>query len=252
MIGRLKSWFRIDSVPDTAEPSQKLASLNQIIGYSIPAEHEQLFMRALRHRSIVDNEKYERYETYERLEFLGDAVLDLIITEILFDLYPKENEGFLTKLRAKIVRGDTLFQLAKELGLSDFLEVGDRVSGQGLELSKGVLSDVFEAMVAAVYISGGYEEAFRFVEDTLNKYLDFEEVVQTIDNYKSLLMEFSQSEKWKLPRYQVVSEVGPGHNKTFKVAVFIEGEKMGEGSGKSKKKAEQKAAQKALAALKAK
>lgn len=252
MIDRLKKWFRVESLPETAEPSKKLASLSHKIGYPIPSKHEQLFMRALRHRSIVDNEKYERYETYERLEFLGDAVLDLVITEILFDLYPTENEGFLTKLRAKIVRGDTLFQLAKELGFNEFLEVGDRVAGQGLELSKGVLSDVFEAMVAAIYISGGYEEAYRFLEHTLHRYLDFEEVVQAIDNYKSLLMEFSQSEKWDLPRYQVLSEAGPGHNKTFNVAVFIEGKKMGKGSGKSKKKAEQKAAQKALAALKGK
>src|SRR5690625_7118768 len=88
---------------------------------------------ALRHRSIVDHETYQSHETYERLEFLGDAVLDLIITEILFDKYPRKDEGFLTKLRAKIVRGDTLFELAKKLEINRFLEVGEKVSGQGIE-----------------------------------------------------------------------------------------------------------------------
>lgn len=249
MLSRLKKWFRIQSGTDDVESTNRIISLGKSIGYKIPPEHGQLFQRALRHRSIVDNDKYESYETYERLEFLGDAVLDLITTEILFDLYPKENEGFLTKLRAKIVRGDTLYELAKELGLNHFLEIGDRASGQGIELSKSVLSDVFEALVAAIYISGGYEKAFIFVEKTLQKYLDFDEVVNAIDNYKSLLMEYSQSEKWKLPRYDVLSEDGPGHNKTFRVAVYVEGEKVGEGTGKSKKKAEQLAAKNALQSL---
>lgn len=249
MLSRLKKWFRVQSRPNDVESTNRIISLGESIGYTIPIEHSQLFQRALRHRSIVDNEKYESYETYERLEFLGDAVLDLITTEILFDLYPKENEGFLTKLRAKIVRGETLYELAKKLGLNHFLEIGERASGQGIELSKSVLSDVFEALVAAIYISGGYETAFTFVEDTLEKYLNFDEVVNAIDNYKSLLMEYSQSKKWKLPHYDVLSEEGPAHNKTFRVAVYIEGRNMGEGTGKSKKKAEQRAAKKALRSL---
>lgn len=246
MLDRLKSWFGIDPESSHNEPSNKIAELGTRLGYKIPSEHEILFKRALRHRSIVDNNQYKSFETYERLEFLGDAVLDLIITEILFEIYPKENEGYLTKLRAKIVRGDTLFELSKKLELNTYLEVGERASGQGIELSKSVLSDVFEALVAAIYISGGYKSAFYFVRRTVEQYLDFENVVNHIDNHKSILMEFAQAEKWNLPIYKVISETGPGHNKTFTVAALVNGKKFGEGQGKSKKKAEQKAAKDAL------
>ncbi|HMB41564.1 MAG TPA: ribonuclease III [Balneolaceae bacterium] len=246
MLNRLKTWFGIDPESNHNEPSSRIAELGKVLGYEIPAEHEVLFKRALRHRSIVDNNKYESFETYERLEFLGDAVLDLIITEILFEIYPKENEGYLTKLRAKIVRGDTLCELSKNLQLNEYLEVGERASGQGIELSKSVLSDVFEALVAAIYISGGYRSAFEFVRRTVESYLDFGEVVNHIDNHKSILMEFSQAEKWDLPTYKVISETGPGHNKTFTIAAFVNGKRLGEGRGKTKKKAEQKAAKDAL------
>lgn len=249
MLYRLKKWLWKDSRPIQSESKERLSHLEKTLGVSIPDEYQQLFQRALRHRSIVDNEQYESYETYERLEFLGDAVLDLIVTEILFEKYPKENEGFLTKLRAKIVRGDTLFEMARKLKLNEFLEIGERATGQGIEFSKSVLSDVYEALVAAVYISSGYSEAHRFVSSHLDRFINFRKIVKEIDNYKSLLMEYSQSEKLKLPQYQVISEEGPGHNKTFYVAVYIENEKLGEGTGKSKKEAEQAAAQNALSAL---
>lgn len=249
MLYRLKKWLWKDSEPIKSESKERLSHLEQSLGISIPEDYQQLFQRALRHRSIVDNDKFESYETYERLEFLGDAVLDLIVTEILFEKYPKENEGFLTKLRAKIVRGDTLFELAKKLNLNEFLEIGERAAGQGIEFSKSVLSDVYEALVAAVYISSGYNEAHRFVSSHIDQFIKFKEIVKAIDNYKSLLMEYSQAEKLKLPRYQVMSEEGPGHNKTFFVAVYIENKKLGEGKGKSKKTAEQAAARNALVAL---
>lgn len=249
MLYRLKKWLWKDEGPIQSESKQRLSNLEKALGLSIPEDYQQLFQKALRHRSIVDNEKFESYETYERLEFLGDAVLDLIVTEILFEKYPKENEGFLTKLRAKIVRGDTLFELAKKLGLNEFLEIGERASGQGIEYSKSVLSDVYEALVAAVYISSGYGSAHKFVSSHIDRFINFKKIVKEIDNYKSLLMEYSQSEKLKLPRYEVISEEGPGHNKTFYVAVYIENKKLGEGTGKSKKEAEQAAAADALIAL---
>jgi ribonuclease III len=246
MIDRLKKWFRIQPDPKITEPPARITHLETLLRFHINPEHYQLFLRALRHRSIVDNEKFESFETYERLEFLGDAVLDLIITEILFEKFPTENEGFLTKLRAKIVRGDTLFKLAKKLDLNNLLEIGERAAGQGIELSKSVLADVYEALIAAVYVSKGYEKAFEFVQWNLDEFLDFDEIVNNIDNYKSLLMEFSQAEKLNLPRYVVLSEEGPGHDKTFHVAVYIDDKKLGVGQGKSKKQAEQVAARNAL------
>lgn len=249
MISRLIRWFGLKPETEDTEPSSRITALGNQIGYDIPKEYQALFKRALRHRSIVDHETYQSHETYERLEFLGDAVLDLIITEILFDKYPRKDEGFLTKLRAKIVRGDTLYELAKKLEINRFLEVGEKVSGQGIELSKSVLSDLFEALVAAIYISGGYSSAYDFVQSTLEKHLDFDSLVNHVDNYKSLLMEYSQSEKWELPTYTIISESGPGHDKIFTVGVFINGNQMGVGSGKSKKRAEQQAAREALILL---
>lgn len=249
MLYRLKKWLRKNKGPIQFESKERISHLEKTLGFVIPDEYNQLFQRALRHRSIVDNEKFESYETYERLEFLGDAVLDLIVTEIIFEKYPKENEGFLTKLRAKIVRGDTLYEMAKKLELSQFLEVGERAAGQGIELSKSVLSDVYEALVAAIYISGGYEKAREFVSSHIRRFIDFDKMVTNIDNYKSLLMEYSQAEKLELPRYKVISEDGPGHDKTFHVAVYIGNKKLGEGKGKSKKQAEQAAAKDALSSI---
>ncbi len=246
MINRLKKWFRIKPDRKKTEQTSRFYHLENKLGFEIAPEHVELYRQALRHRSIVDNSRYNSSETYERLEFLGDAVLDLIVTEILFEKFPSENEGFLTKLRAKIVRGDTLFELALNLGLNEFLQVGDRAAGQGIELSKSVLSDVYEALIAAIYISNGYQKALEFVLWNLDKFLDFEDLVTKIDNHKSLLMEYSQSEKLSLPKYVVVTEDGPGHDKTFHVAVFIDDTKLGEGKGKSKKTAEQVAAKNAL------
>jgi len=246
MINRLKKWFRIKPDAKKTELTSRFFHLEKKLGFNILPEHLELYKQALRHRSIVDNSRYISSETYERLEFLGDAVLDLIVTEILFKKFPTENEGFLTKLRAKIVRGDTLFELSRQLGLNEFLEIGDRAAGQGIELSKSVLSDVYEALIAAIYISNGYQKAFEFVQWNLVKFLDFEDLVTKIDNHKSVLMEYSQSEKMSLPKYVVISEDGPGHDKTFHVAVYIDDEKLGEGKGKSKKNAEQLAAKNAL------
>lgn len=246
MIDRFKRWFRGKPDSENRGTNRELKELEKVLGLIIAPEHQLLFNRALSHRSIVDHDKYDSIATYERLEFLGDAVLDLIVTEILFDKYPQENEGFLTKMRAKIVRADRLYELALELGLNKFLVIGDRAAGQGIETSKSVLSDVYEALTAAIYVSHGYERAFKFVNQCLENYIDFDDIVTNIDNHKSLLMEYSQSEKLELPRYEILSETGPGHNKTFHVAVYIGHVKYGEGEGKSKKNAEQMAAKRAL------
>lgn len=249
MIDRLKEWFRRGSASNQPEPLARLKTLENSLGFPIPPKDRHVFTQAFRHRSIVDSELYESHETYERLEFLGDAVLDLIVTEILFEKYPTENEGFLTKLRSKIVKGDTLAAIAENLEFHKVLEVGERSSGQGIEFSKSILADVYESVVAAIYISKGYSFTFSFVLSNVNRFLDFEILENKIDNYKSVLMEHFQSESASLPIYEVISEEGPGHDKTFQVGVYFEGEQLGSGSGKSKKKAEQAAAKKAIEKL---
>lgn len=249
MIDRLKEWFRRGSASNQPEPLARLKTLENSLGFSIPPKDRPVFIQAFRHRSIVDSELYESHETYERLEFLGDAVLDLIVTEILFEKYPTQNEGFLTKLRSKIVKGDTLAEIAENLEFHRVLEVGERSSGQGIEFSKSILADVYESVVAAIYISKGYSFTFSFVLSNVNRFLDFKTLENKIDNYKSVLMEHCQSENASLPVYKIISEEGPGHDKTFQVAVYFEGEELGSGTGKSKKKAEQAAAKIAIEKL---
>ncbi|MGM0505760.1 MAG: ribonuclease III [Bacteroidota bacterium] len=235
-----------EETSDRETRSFDAASLTPVwdwLGYE--PTHPELFYRALRHRSVVDSSGVQAHETYERLEFLGDAVLDLVITEILFEAYPERNEGFLTKLRARMVKGETLGSLARQLGLDEHIEVGERSAGQGIEISRSVLADVFEALVAAIYVSEGYQEVFRFIESTYREHLDIDKLSVTVDNFKSELLEWTQARRKPYPDYRVLKESGPGHDKTFVVGVFIEGEQMGSGEGKSKKQAEQDAAQEA-------
>jgi ribonuclease III len=247
MFQWLKNKFQKAADPNPyrdIDDSERWIQLEEILGFQISDRTH--YERALRHRSIIDGDSYEKHETYERLEFLGDAVLDLIITEIIFDRYPTEDEGFMTKLRAKLVKGDTLANLAGDLNLNDILEIGERAKGQGIELSKSVLSDVFESLIAAVYLTEGYRHTFQFVESVIDKHLDLKQISVTVDNFKSVLLEFTQAHKLSLPQYRVISETGPGHDKTFEVAVVVEGKDCGTGKGKNKKQAEQIAAKKAI------
>jgi ribonuclease III len=246
------NWFRKRSdnkTKQTDKPVKHLSKLESVLGFRIPEKEEPVYKKALRHRSKVDGKKFEKIDSYERLEFLGDSVLDLIVTEILYERFPLETEGFLTKIRAKIVRGETLADLSGKLKLDELIQIGDRAQGQGVEYSKSVLADVFEALIAAIYLTKGYKQAFEFVREKLDAHLDLSKVVEQNDNYKSILLEFTQAEKMSLPKYNILSEYGPGHNKTFSVSVSIDSVVYGKGKGKSKKQAEQKAAKKALKKL---
>lgn len=245
MLGRLKKWF-ISSEGQFPESSSRISKLETFLGFSIPEEHEGVYLRALRHRSIIDGKKVQPHETYERLEFLGDAVLDLIVTEIIFEKYPIADEGFLTKLRAKVVRGKTLAHLAKKMKINEVMEIGERASGQGIDVSKSVLADIFESVVAAVYLTKGYDFAFAFVEKLLKIHIDLDSMEKKADNYKSSLMEYLQALNKPLPVYKVINEEGPAHDKIFTVGVYLSGNFESEGKGKSKKDAEQIAAEIAL------
>lgn len=246
MFDQLRSYFNSDKeLPP--EQQDRIKELEGIIDTSI--ENPFIYIRALRHRSTLADDNFTSTDSYERLEFLGDAVLDLIVTEIIFDLFPEKNEGFLTKLRAKLVKGDTLAMFALKLKLNELMLLGERVQGQGIEHSKSVLSDVFEALVGALYLDVGYESTSKFVRRIIEEHINFEQITDTLDNYKSLLLEFAQANQMQIPTYTVISEEGPGHDKTFGVQVFVDKKPVAEGTGKSKKEAEQKAAKKALEIL---
>jgi len=245
MLGRLKKWFA-SSEDQFHESSSRISKLENYLGFTIPDEHKGVYLRALRHRSIIDGKKVQSHETYERLEFLGDAVLDLIVTEIIFEKHPVANEGFLTKLRAKVVRGKTLAHLAKQMKINEVMEIGERASGQGIDVSKSVLADLFEAVVAAVYLTKGYDFAFSFVQKLLKTHIDLDSMERKVDNYKSSLMEYLQALNKPLPEYKVINEEGPAHDKIFTVGVYLSGIFESQGKGKSKKDAEQMAAEIAL------
>lgn len=243
MFEKLRAYLR--SQPEIGpEYTGRIKKLERII--DTPVNNPFLFIRALRHRSTLADENFRAQGSYERLEFLGDAVLDLIVSEIIFDRFPNENEGFLTKLRAKLVKGDTLAEFAEKLDLSGLILVGERAKGQGIEFSKSALSDVFESLVGAIYIDKGYSDARNFVNKVIEEHVNFDDITQTLDNYKSLLLEYAQSKQMAIPRYEVINETGPDHNKTFEVRALVDNKECGRGEGKSKKEAEQQAARRAL------
>ena len=236
---------KLQKKKDVNSADDRAIELSEILGF-VPA-NLSLYQTALRHRSSTALDKYEHYDSYERLEFLGDAVLDLISAELLFQRYPEEDEGFLTKARAKMVRGETLSALSKDLGIESLLEFMDTKGG--VSRSKGILADIFESLIAAIYITEGYSVAFDFVRTVYEEHLNFNELTQINDNFKSTLLEYAQAHKMRLPEYKVIDEKGPGHNRTFTVEVCIGTAHFGVGTGKSKKKAEQEAARNALMIL---
>ncbi|WP_018126292.1 ribonuclease III [Balneola vulgaris] len=241
----LRRLFKKNEVQLDSDVTQRLKAIERIIGFTI--DDPSLFLKAVRHRSTLSQEQYASHDSYERLEFLGDAVLDLIAAEILFEKFPKKDEGFLTKTRAKLVKGDTLAKFSEHLGIDKILEVGERSPKS--DVSKSILADVFESLIAAIYITKGYEKAFHFVSNVIEKQVNFDKLVNTLDNYKSALLELTQAEKKSLPKYKLVSESGPGHDKIFEIKVIVDDIELGVGKGRSKKKAEQEAARMALKTL---
>ncbi len=223
-----------------------LAWLNDVVGE--PVRTPRLYRRALRHRSAL-READAGLRSNERLEFLGDAILGLVVAEHLYRCFPDADEGFLTKTRAKLVNGRSLARCARELNLGAMLEVSanlDRIDGRS---KKSVLSDAYEALVGALFLDLGAAAARRFVTRTLLERIDLGTLAATEDNYKSVLLEYCQSNGWPQPTYEVVAEEGPEHDKAFTSRVFVNELESGIGSAGSKKRAEQMAARAALSKL---
>lgn len=246
MFDKLRDLFKSEKKisPELKRRIDKLESITEI-----PIENPFIYVQALRHRSTLVDNDFGPTDSYERLEFLGDAVLDLIVTEIIFDLFPEKNEGFLTKLRAKLVKGDTLAMFARRLRLNKLMLLADQVQGQGIENSKSILADVFEALIGALYLDAGYVPVSKFVRKIIDRHIDFDTIITSLDNYKSLLLEFAQARQMQIPTYSLISEKGPGHDKTFEIEVYVDEKPISRGVGKNKKEAEQKAAHKALEIL---
>lgn len=209
-----------------------------------------LYERAMRHRSLLRGETESSSKSNERLEFLGDAVLGFITAEHLFAKFPEKDEGFLTRLRAKLVNGKALAICAEDINLGSLILMSKNMVQEQGRQNRTILADAFEALIGAIYLDQGLEAARQFIERTMLDRVDLTELAQQYDNFKSLLLEYAQARSWAQPLYRVVSEEGPSHAKTFTVDVILKGEACGRGQGSSKKLAEQRAAREALKALK--
>ena len=214
----------------------------------IKFKDKNLLKQAFTHRSYLNENPSLALEQNERLEFLGDAVLELTITEYLYKKYPKKKEGEMTALRAALVNSITLSEVANGLNIGDFLLLS---KGEAKSLGKArqyILANAFEAIIGAVYLEHGYEKTFGFLEKTL--FGKIEEVIEKklwIDA-KSLFQEKAQELESVTPSYKVLSESGPDHEKVFIMGVFLRDELTAEGKGASKQEAEQDAARNGLKA----
>lgn len=227
------------------ESCSREATLQLRLGYSF--ENAELLVTALTHRSAV----YERelVQSYERLEFLGDSVIGLATTEWLFHRYGDLDEGELTRLKSRLVSSDVLAAHAAGLGIGPCLRLGQGEERSGGRHKKSLLADAFEAVLGAVFVDGGFEEARRVMCDLLEgSAVEMDESLPLLEA-KNALQEILQARGSALPEYRVRAESGPDHEKSFEVEVRIDGEVRGVGAGSSKKSAEQRAAMDALAAL---
>ena len=230
--------------------ASSVGSLQSSLGYQFKVL--ALLEEALTHSSLVNEKRSASPQHNERLEFLGDAVLSLVISEYLASVLPQSSEGALSKLKAQLVSEASLAQVARRFGLGEHLKLG-----RGEDRSKGrekdsLLADALEAVLAAVHLDGGFEASRR-----VTRHMFAEELMQIAaqqeqpgaGDYKTQFQEWCQKKHDTLPRYATVRETGPDHQKLFEVELSIRGEVVGTGSGRSKKEAEQQAAKQALQQL---
>lgn len=202
---------------------------------------------ALTHPSYV-NEARHQGKNNQRLEFLGDSVLSIVVAQHLFEHYTHLPEGELTKLRAYLVCEKSLYGWAESIDLGQYLYLGKGEENTGGRERPSILADAFEAIIASIYLDGGLEEARRFILRFVPEKLDVEKVTYSND-YKTALQEIIQKNKEEKVEYVLVGESGPDHNKTFQVEVHLNSNVIGTGSGHSKKQAEQRAAREALSLM---
>lgn len=227
--------------------AERLAILEERLGLSLGDGREALF--AVTHKSYVNEHRDENLVDNERLEFLGDAVIDLAVSHRLMERHPEAQEGELSKLRASIVNEQGLHEVAVSLGLGELL-----LLGRGEELTGGrdkpsLLADALEAVIAAIYLSGGMPRVLEFVDRFFGPAIERAGRSGADRDYKTRVQELAQGKLHATPRYRVVEEHGPDHSKTFVIEVAIDGQILGRGTGRSKKDAEQLAAREALASI---
>lgn len=222
-----------------------LEKLEDRMGYRF--HDKRLLRQAVTHTSYTNEQKINRGQHYERLEFLGDAVLELIASDFVFRADPEMQEGPLTRKRASLVCEQALAICAEELGVGEFLILGKGEDATGGRRRSSITSDVMEALIGAIYLDGGLEQAKLFIYRFV--LVETGEKEKLISDSKTHLQEFVQKHIKKEFRYELIEESGPEHNKTFVAEVTVDGKPMGQGRGRTKKMAEQQAAAAALRSL---
>jgi len=208
----------------------------------ISFHQESLLEQAFVHLSYLnENPDFDR-PSNERLEFLGDAVLNFIVTEKLYKEFPKLSEGELTEIRASLVCRDTLAELASSLKLGDWLLLGRGEEASGGRAKESNLANAMEALIGALYLDQGLAKARKFILKQLKPELGKIKAGKTTPNYKALVQELVQGQKRPTPVYRLVEATGPDHSKQFTVEILVDGEALGRGTGKNKKGAESQAA----------
>lgn len=226
---------------------ERLGELEEITGYRF--RDKSLLRQALTHSSYANEMKINKYENYERLEFLGDAVLELVSSDFLFRKRRENSEGRLTKLRASMVCEPALAFCAREISLEQYILLGKGEEATGGRGRDSIVSDVMESLIGAIYLDGGLEEASAFIHRFVLSDLEHK---QLFYDAKTKLQEIVQQENSGTLHYELVREDGPQHDKIFDVEAYVGEKLVGTGSGHSKKAAEQQAAYQALLARKKK
>ncbi len=226
------------------EPPLDIRRVEAALGYHF--KDPFLLYRSLKHRSYSQARDGNIYLSNERLEFLGDSVLNLVVAHSLFTRNPNFQEGDLTKLKSMLVSKTSTAIAGKKVGIDRFILLSSSEEDAGGRERTSIIADTFEAIIGAIFLDGGLEPAAEFIKRTI---LTDESVLagEEQKNYKSILLELTQSKKLGHPVYRTISEAGPDHDKLFTVEVFVLGESFGVGKGKSKKIAQQMAAKEGLA-----
>ncbi len=211
---------------------------------NISPKNKSLYVTAFSHSSYANEHKAKN--DYERLEFLGDAVLDLVMADYLYS-NQKEKEGEMTKIRASYVCENALFEYSMNLGLNEYIKVGHGEEKEGGKFKKAIVADIFEALIGAIYLDLGYATARKTVLNIIVPYIENPDITFFSD-YKSALQEYVQTVQKSLT-YNLIKEEGPAHERVFTVEVEVDGITYGVGVGQSKKEAEQEAAKEALKKL---
>lgn len=220
---------------------QKLNEVEEKIGYSF--KDKLLLRQAMTHSSYANEQKINKFDDYERLEFLGDAVLELVSSDFIFQKNPQMSEGQLTKTRSAIVCEPALAFCAREISLEQYILLGKGEEATGGRGRDSIISDVMEATIGALYLDNGIEEAKRFIHKFILSDLEHK---QLFYDAKTILQELIQRENQGELHYELIREEGPEHDKTFIVEAKVGAVKVGSGRGHSKKAAEQQAAYEAL------